>query len=93
MNVGLPNYCTVGKYIWCTISPLICFHIIEWHRPDRVLRQFRFRQGIPQPCDNESILHKCDLRVDMMLIGLFDMETTFDIGALSVSILLEARWL
>ncbi|RVX02742.1 Serine/threonine-protein phosphatase 7 long form-like [Vitis vinifera] len=31
-------------------------------RPDRVLRQFGFRQGIPQPCDNESILHKCDLR-------------------------------
>ncbi|KAL6342251.1 hypothetical protein AAG906_006874 [Vitis piasezkii] len=28
---------------------------------DRVLR-FGFRQGIPQPCDNESILHKCDLR-------------------------------
>ncbi|RVX08123.1 Serine/threonine-protein phosphatase 7 long form-like [Vitis vinifera] len=23
---------------------------------------FGFRQGIPQPCDNESILHKCDLR-------------------------------
>ncbi|RVW94916.1 Serine/threonine-protein phosphatase 7 long form-like [Vitis vinifera] len=38
MNVGLPDYCTVGKDIWCTILPLICFHIIEWHRPDRVLR-------------------------------------------------------
>ncbi|RVW25042.1 Serine/threonine-protein phosphatase 7 long form-like [Vitis vinifera] len=62
MNVGLPDYCTAGKDIWCTISPLICFHIIEWHRPDQVLQQFGFRQGIPQPCDNESILHKCDLR-------------------------------
>ncbi|RVW33626.1 Serine/threonine-protein phosphatase 7 long form-like [Vitis vinifera] len=62
MNVGLPDYCTAGKDIWCTISPLICFHIIEWHRPDRV---------------------------DMMLIGLLDMETTFDVGALGVSILLE----
>ncbi|WJZ84265.1 hypothetical protein VitviT2T_003876 [Vitis vinifera] len=62
MNVSLPNYCTARKDIWCTISPLICFHIIEWHRPDRVLRQFGFRQGIPQPCDNESILHKCDLK-------------------------------
>ncbi|RVW39445.1 Serine/threonine-protein phosphatase 7 long form-like [Vitis vinifera] len=32
------------------------------HRLDRVLRKFGFRQGIPQSCDNESILHKCDLR-------------------------------
>ncbi|KAL6339402.1 hypothetical protein AAG906_032934 [Vitis piasezkii] len=62
MNVGLPIIVFFGKDIWCTISPLICFHIIEWHRPDRVLRQFGFCQGIPQPCDNESSLHKCDLR-------------------------------
>ena len=47
MNVGLPHYCIVRKDIWCTISPLICFHIVEWHRPDRVLQQFGFHQGIP----------------------------------------------
>ncbi|KAL6342304.1 hypothetical protein AAG906_007518 [Vitis piasezkii] len=35
---------------------------IYGHRPNRVLWQFGFRQRIPQPCDNESILHKCDLR-------------------------------
>ena len=62
MNASLPDYCTVGKDIWCTISHLICFHIVEWHRFDKVLQQFGFRQGIPQPCHNESILHKCDLR-------------------------------
>ena len=62
MSSGLPDYCLVGKDLWCTISPLICFHIVEWHRPDRVMRQFGFRQGISQPCDNDSNLHECDLR-------------------------------
>ena len=28
------------------MSPLICFGIIEWHRPERVLRQFRLHQEI-----------------------------------------------
>ncbi|RVW35551.1 Serine/threonine-protein phosphatase 7 long form-like [Vitis vinifera] len=34
------------------------------HHLDRLTpdQQFGFRQGIPQPCHNESILHKCDLR-------------------------------
>jgi len=24
----------------CRVVPLICFQVIEWHQPDRVLRQF-----------------------------------------------------
>ncbi|KAF7812885.1 serine/threonine-protein phosphatase 7 long form-like protein [Senna tora] len=28
--------------------PLICFHILEWHHPDRVMRQFGFDQPIPK---------------------------------------------
>ena len=62
MSGGLPDYCLVGKDLWCAISPLICFHIVEWHRSNRVMRQFRFPQRIPRPCDNDSNLHKCDLR-------------------------------
>ncbi|KAH1206089.1 Serine/threonine-protein phosphatase 7 long form [Glycine max] len=23
---------------WCAVVPLICFQVIEWHQPDRVLR-------------------------------------------------------
>ena len=70
MNVGVPNYCTVEKDIWCIISPLICFHIVKWHRIDWVLRQFGFCQRIRQPCDNASILHKSDLR------GRYDVDWT-----------------
>ena len=58
----LPAYCTSGVDIWMTISPLICFHIVEWHRPDRVLRQFGMRHGILEACDKEAILHRYDLR-------------------------------
>uniref|UniRef100_A0A2N9EII6 Aminotransferase-like plant mobile domain-containing protein n=1 Tax=Fagus sylvatica TaxID=28930 RepID=A0A2N9EII6_FAGSY len=34
--VDLPEYCTVGKEIWQTVAPLICFHIVEKHYPDRL---------------------------------------------------------
>ncbi|KAH1242699.1 Serine/threonine-protein phosphatase 7 long form [Glycine max] len=36
----LPPICLVGSVAWCAVVPLICFHVIEWHQPDRVLRQF-----------------------------------------------------
>ncbi|KAH1262413.1 Serine/threonine-protein phosphatase 7 long form [Glycine max] len=31
---------------WCTVVPLICFQVIEWHQPDRILRQFGMQQPI-----------------------------------------------
>ncbi|KAF7808263.1 serine/threonine-protein phosphatase 7 long form-like protein [Senna tora] len=43
----LPEYCLVGSNIWQAHVPLIYFHIIEWHQPDRVLRQFGMDQSIP----------------------------------------------
>ena len=44
------------------MSPLICFDIIEWHRPERVLRQFRMQQGIPLFCLIDMELHLVDKR-------------------------------
>ncbi|RVW36269.1 Serine/threonine-protein phosphatase 7 long form-like [Vitis vinifera] len=31
----LPAISLVDQEIWRTLSPLICFEIVEWHRPDR----------------------------------------------------------
>lgn len=58
----LPLICLSGQNIWQTIAPLICFDVVEWHRPDRVLRQFGLHQTIPAPCDNEKALHAIDKR-------------------------------
>ncbi|XP_043805078.1 serine/threonine-protein phosphatase 7 long form homolog [Manihot esculenta] len=46
---SLPLYCTQGRDIWRAVVPLICFHVVEWHQPDRVLRQFGMQQSIPHP--------------------------------------------
>ncbi|KAL5161100.1 Serine/threonine-protein phosphatase 7 long form [Glycine soja] len=44
---ALPPICLVGSVAWCAVMPLICFHVVEWHQPDRVLRQFGMQQPIP----------------------------------------------
>lgn len=54
MSGGLPHYYVIENYNWCTISPLIYFHMVEWHRPDRVMQQFEFQHGVPQLYDNDS---------------------------------------
>lgn len=58
----LPPYCSNGHDIWRTVSPLICFHIVEWHLPNRVIRQFGMKQLIPEVCNTEPRLHTIDLR-------------------------------
>ena len=40
--------------------PLICFDMVEWHWPDRVMRQFGHQQHIPGSCDNLPQLYKVD---------------------------------
>ena len=52
----------VDQEIWRTMSPLIFFDIVEWHRPERVLRQFGLQQGIPPSCSIEQDLHSVDRR-------------------------------
>ncbi|KAH1189955.1 Serine/threonine-protein phosphatase 7 long form [Glycine max] len=39
---------------WCAVVPLICFHVVEWHQPDRVLRQFGMQQPIPE-CPSQPL--------------------------------------
>jgi len=46
-DLSIPEYCLEGYEIWRAHVPLICHNIVEWHQPDRVLRQFGRRQLIP----------------------------------------------
>ncbi|KZV50251.1 serine/threonine-protein phosphatase 7 long form [Dorcoceras hygrometricum] len=42
--------------IWRCVCALICFEIVEMHRPDRVMRQFKMKQSIPVPAlDNDNL--------------------------------------
>ncbi|KAH7864133.1 hypothetical protein Vadar_026158 [Vaccinium darrowii] len=40
----LPPFCSAGRNIWRAKVPLINFNIIEMHQPERVMRQFGYRQ-------------------------------------------------
>ena len=42
--------------------PLICFDVVEWHLPHRVLRQFGRVQSVPDRFDTEWQLHITDRR-------------------------------
>ncbi|XP_031741301.1 serine/threonine-protein phosphatase 7 long form homolog isoform X2 [Cucumis sativus] len=59
---SLPDSLLRDQHVWRTVAPLICFDIVEWHHPERVLRQFGLHQEIPQPCDTETKLHTIDRR-------------------------------
>ena len=59
---GLPSWCVAGRAVWTATVPLICFHIIEKHTPDRVVCQFGMIQEIPRDVDIDEVLHKIDLK-------------------------------
>ena len=48
--------------IWWMMSPLICFDIVKWHQPKRVLRQFGLQQGIPPSSSIDQNLYSMDRR-------------------------------
>ncbi|XP_071938942.1 serine/threonine-protein phosphatase 7 long form homolog isoform X1 [Coffea arabica] len=62
VTAQLPSYCLSGQAIWHTVSPLICFSIVEWHLPNRVMRQFGLKQMKPPNCDTRRDLHRTDMR-------------------------------
>lgn len=57
-----PAYCLQGQDIWRSSVPLICFEKVEWHHPDRVMRQFGMLQEIPMDCSPELELHRIGRR-------------------------------
>ena len=58
----LPTISLADQEIWRMMSPLICFDIVEWHRPERVLRQFGLQQEITPFCSIELKLHSVNRR-------------------------------
>nr|XP_027087693.1 serine/threonine-protein phosphatase 7 long form homolog [Coffea arabica]XP_027087694.1 serine/threonine-protein phosphatase 7 long form homolog [Coffea arabica] len=59
---ALPRYCRHGERIWRARVPLVFWHIIEFHCPDRVMRQFGLVQNVPEPVNtNPQGLHQFDL--------------------------------
>ncbi|KAK9140067.1 hypothetical protein Scep_009748 [Stephania cephalantha] len=67
--MDLPAYCSSGRAIWRTRAPLIFFCVVEMYNPDRVMRQFGFRQMIPPLQSTNMQLHKIDLRGRRIRIG------------------------
>uniref|UniRef100_A0A2N9J4B1 Aminotransferase-like plant mobile domain-containing protein n=1 Tax=Fagus sylvatica TaxID=28930 RepID=A0A2N9J4B1_FAGSY len=79
---SLPEYCRIGQEVWRSVTPLICFQIVEWHLPNRALRQFGMQQDIPQPANTDVKLHDCDLRgktlCNMRICEMFHPEQELD---------------
>ena len=57
----LPAFCVVGRDMWTTRVPLVCFCIVETHLPDRVLRQFGLAQERLDHVVYNDRLHRIDL--------------------------------
>ena len=53
----LPPWCVVERAVWTVMVSLVCFHLVEKHTLDRVIRQFRMIQEIPRDVDINTVLH------------------------------------
>ncbi|KAL5158850.1 Serine/threonine-protein phosphatase 7 long form [Glycine soja] len=58
----LPPVCLVGSLAWYVVVPLICFQVIQWHQPDRVLRQFGMQQSVPESPSQPLNIHGITLK-------------------------------
>ena len=62
IRAQLPEQCLRDNHLWRVVVPLICFNILEWHQPDRVLFQFGLAQPIPRKPAQDDRLHDISLR-------------------------------
>ena len=79
----LSPWCVAGRAMWTATVPLVCFHIIEKHTPDRVVRQFGMIQEILRDVDTDEVLHKIDLRGKVGVIGCGDMLCIYSTGVIA----------
>ncbi|KAL5146671.1 Serine/threonine-protein phosphatase 7 long form [Glycine soja] len=61
-EMNLSQVCFIGSVLWTCIVPLICFQKVEWHQPDRVMRQFGMQQPIPGPVMQPENIHDLTLK-------------------------------
>jgi hypothetical protein len=38
--MALNDICRSDQDLWMAVVPLICYYVVEWHLPIRVVRQF-----------------------------------------------------
>ncbi|KAH1256786.1 Serine/threonine-protein phosphatase 7 long form [Glycine max] len=62
VEMNLSQVCFIGSILWTCIVPLICFQKVEWHQPDRVMRQFGMQQPIPGPVMQPNNIHDLTLK-------------------------------
>ncbi|CAM0955801.1 unnamed protein product [Alopecurus aequalis] len=60
-SLELNHICKRDDLLWKAICPMICFYVVEYHLPHRVMRQFGLLQPLPpQPIDTLVELHRLD---------------------------------
>src|ERR1044072_7661946 len=57
----MPASCVQGRHIWRACVPLVLYHVVEWHHPDRVMQQFGLQQHIPDRPLQQDELHDFSL--------------------------------
>ncbi|KAL5158719.1 Serine/threonine-protein phosphatase 7 long form [Glycine soja] len=62
VEMNLSQVCFFGSVLWTCIIPLICFQKVEWHHPDRVMRQFGMQQPIPRLVMQPNNIHDLTLK-------------------------------
>ncbi|KAL3510957.1 hypothetical protein ACH5RR_030358 [Cinchona calisaya] len=84
-------YCIAGQHVWRSRCPLICWEIVEFHMPHRVMMQFEMQQGIPYFIDTDVRFTGRHVLVMAVLIGSNGMYITF-FCRLIVQLRLRRAW-